>query len=164
MSKVADFIETKRRLTIFQIFYAIIHLIPNRFLDSQNDVAFDYVRSRILPITQQFLNNYYNYHPNYSILPQPILPLQPIAKQLYPWTLFEYVHNIKSKSLWLPQHTLIDLIHLPLFGLKQIELTSATSEYINTQVMLQNIDDIINERAASNYGGRVLRYKQVNFN
>ena len=161
ISTVADLLETKRRLTIFQIYYSIAYLIPNQFLIGKNVNAFEHVRSRAMPIIQRLLGNYHQYHPTYAILPQPLLPLQSLSKNLYPWTVHEYLYNVNSKSFSWPQHTLIDVIHLPLTGLKSTELALANAEFITTQVMLQNIDEIIKPKSAMMDNGRLLHQKEV---
>ena len=161
LSLVADLLETKRRLTIFQIYYSIAYLIPNAFLSMKNVAAFEHVRSRFTPIADRFLADFHRYHPVYSILPSPILSIQPLAKRLYPWTTHEYQYNINAKSLWWPQYHLIDLIQLSLTGLKANELAQANTELVGTQVMLQNIDEIIKPKAAIAHASTILRPQEV---
>ncbi|CAF4791856.1 unnamed protein product, partial [Rotaria sp. Silwood1] len=160
LSTIADLLETKRRLTIFQIYYSISYLIPNCFLMSKNQLAFNLVYTHSKPILNQFINNYEHLRPIYSILPNPLLTVQPSAKRFYPWTVHEYQYNINTKRLWWPKYTLIDLIHLCLIGLKSSELALANAELISTHVMLQNIDEIIKQKTAMNNIGTILRHKE----
>lgn len=164
LSMIADLLETKRRLTIFQVYYSISCLIPNCFLFAKNQSAFDLIRSRSLPILTQFTGDFDHFKPLYSILPEPLLTAQTVSKQLYPWTVHEYQYNINAKRLWWPKYTLIDLIHLSLIGLKPQELALANAEFVSTQVMLQNIDEIIKSKTATNNMGTILRQKPVNRN
>ncbi len=164
LSTIADLLETKRRLTIFQIYYSISYLIPNCFLVGKNQSAFDLVRSRSIPILRKFVGDYDRFKPIYSILPDPLLTVQTLAKNLYPWTVYEYEYNIYAKRLWWPKYTLIDLIHLCLIGLKPQELALANAEFVSTQVMLQNIDEIIKPKIARNNMGTILRRKEVDKN
>ena len=161
LSAVADLLETKRRLTIFQIYYAIGYLIPNSFLSAKNATAFDHVRSRSIPLLYRLVNSYDALHPVHAILPQSFLSVQFYTKQLYPWTVHQYRYNINAKSLWFPQHQLNDLIQIPLIGLKGLEVATANAELIRTQVMLQNIDEIIKSKQASAHMSRISRPKEV---
>jgi hypothetical protein len=161
LSIIADLLETKRRLTIYQIYYSISYLIPNCFLSAKNQSAFDLIRSRSLPILRKFLGDYQNFKPIYSILPNPLLTIQKLSKHLYPWTVYEYQYNINAKRLWWPRYTLIDLIHLSLIGLKPHELALANTEYVSTQVMLQNIDEIVKPRILAHNISTVLHEKEV---
>ena len=149
-------------MTIFQIYYSIAHLIPNCFLQARNQSAFDHVRSRSIPILRRFLGDDDRFHSIYSILPTPFFSNQSFAKHLYPWTVHDYQYNIRRKSLWWPQYSLVDLIHLSLTGLKASELTLVNAEYMGTQVMLQNIDEIIKSKVALAQVGKILRRKEVN--
>ncbi|CAF2851426.1 unnamed protein product [Rotaria sp. Silwood2] len=160
LSTIADLLETKRRLSIFQIYYSISCLIPNCFLIGKNQLAFNLIYSRSKPILKQFLNDYDHLRPIYSFLPNPLLNVQTSAKHFYPWTIHEYQYNINTKRLWWPKYTLMDLIHLCLIGLKSSELTMANAELISTHVMLQNIDEIIKQKTAMNNIGTVLRQKE----
>jgi hypothetical protein len=56
---------------------------------------------------------------------------------------------------------LIDLIHLCLIGLTPNELALANSEFVSTQIMLQDIDDIITPTIADNNRKTILRRKEV---
>ncbi|CAF1110580.1 unnamed protein product [Rotaria sordida] len=161
LSKIADLLETKRRLTIFQIYFSISYLIPNYFLNRKNQLAFNLVYSRSKPILKQFISNYDHLRPIYLILPDPLLPAQSSAKRFYPWTVHEYQYNINSRRLWWPKYTLIDLIHVCLIGLKSSELTLANAELISTHVMLQNIDEVIKQRTAMNNIGTILRQNEI---
>ena len=58
-------------------------------------------------------------------------------------------YNINAKRFWWPKYTLIDLIHLCLIGLKPNELALANAEFVSTQIMLQNIDDIVKPKINS---------------
>jgi hypothetical protein len=164
LSTIADLLETKRRLTIFQIYFSISCLIPNCFLVGKNQSAFDLVHSRSLPILTQFVGDYDRFKPLYSFLPNPLLTVQTLAKDLYPWTVYEYQYNINAKRLWWPKYTLTDLIHLCLIGLKPQELALASAEFVSTQVMLQNIDEIIKPKLAASNMETILRRKEVDEN
>ncbi|CAF1098411.1 unnamed protein product [Rotaria magnacalcarata] len=161
LSKIADLLEAKRRLTIFQIYYAISCLIPRCFLVGKQQAAFYLVHSRSKAILKQFTSDYHKLRPIYTILPNPLLPSQALTKRLYPWTVHEYEYNVNSKRLWWPKYDLIDLIHVSLIGLKSPELTLANSELVSMNVMLQNIDEVISRRTAMNQMGTILRRKEV---
>jgi hypothetical protein len=164
LSRIADLLETKRRLTIYQIYFSISYLIPNCFLIARNQSAFDLIRSRSTPILKDFVGDYDRFRPIYSILPNPLLSIQKVAKQLYPWTIYEYQYNINEKRLWWPRYTLADLIHVSLIGLKPQELALANAEYVSTQVMLQNMDEIVKPKTAANNMSTVLHKKEVRNN
>ena len=161
LSTIADLLETKRRLTIYQIYYSISCLIPNCFFSTKNQFAYDLVRSRSIPILHRFVSDFTRYKPLYSILPSPLLPVQRLARDFYPWAVYEHEYNINSKRLWFPKYTISDLIHLSLTGLKAQELTLANAEYVSTQVMLQNIDEILKAKTVAHHLGTVLRKKEV---
>jgi len=61
----------------------------------------------------------------------------------------------------LPKYTLSDPIQLSLIGLKPQELTLANAEIVSTQIMLQNIDEIIRPKMAANNMGTILRRQSV---
>jgi hypothetical protein len=161
LSNVADLLETKRRLTILQSYYSITYLIPNEFLSMKNLPAFEHVHLRSKTIKRYFLVDNEQYRPIYSILPQPLLVNQSLAKHLYPWTVYEHHYNINSKTFWWPQCNLIDPIHVSLTGLKASELIVANTELISTYVMLQNIDDIIRLKLDDNNINELVRRKKV---
>ncbi len=56
---------------------------------------------------------------------------------------------------------MIDLIHLCLIGLKPNELALANAEFVSTQIMLQDIDDIVTPTIAANNTKTILRRKEV---
>lgn len=148
-------------MTIFQIYYAIGYLIPNSFLAGKNSIAFDLVRSRAMPLLYRFVNNYDVFHPIHAILPQSLLSIQFYAKQLYPWTVHQYRYNVNAKSLWFPQYQLNDLIQIPLMCLKGSELATANADLVSTQVMFQNIDEIVKTKQATTHLNRICRAKEV---
>ncbi|UJR22296.1 hypothetical protein I4U23_025354 [Adineta vaga] len=161
LSNVANLLETKRRLTIFQIYFSIGYLIPDCFLKGKNQMAFNNLRSHSLPVLQNFVSDFNRYRPIYSILPEPLLPVQASAKQFYPWTVHEYQYNINAKRLSWPTYALIDLIHLCLIGLKPQELALANTEFISTQVMLKNIEDIVKPKKTNDLATTILRRKEA---
>ncbi|CAF1405872.1 unnamed protein product [Adineta steineri] len=161
LSTIANLLETKRRLTIFQIYFSIAYLIPNCFLKGKNQSAFNIVNSQSQPILKQFIGNYDCYRPVYLFLPNPLLTEQSSAKNFYPWTVYEYRHNINAKRLWWAKYSLIDLIHSCLIGLKPQELALANTEYVSTQIMLQNIDDIVKPKITVNNMKAILRQKEA---
>ena len=164
MSTIADLLEAKRRLTILQIYHSISYTIPNGFLARKNPSAFEHVRSRSQPILRLFLGDYDQFRSIYSVLATPLLTIQPLAKQLYPWTVYERRFNIHATSLWWPEHMLVDLIHVSLVGLKSHELTLANSELISVQVMLQNLDEVLTTKALAANANSILRQKEVREN
>ena len=161
LSKIADLLETKRRVTIFRIYFSVSCLIPNCFLTEKNQSAFDFIYSRSIPILSQFTDDCNHLRPIYSILPDPLLSIQPLAKHLYPWTTHEYQYNINSRRLWWPKYTLSALVHLCLVGLKPQELVLANAEFESTQVTLQNIDEIVKAETVNNQMKIVLRRREV---
>ncbi|CAF1363880.1 unnamed protein product, partial [Adineta ricciae] len=161
LSTIADLLETKRRLTIFQIYFSIGYLIPDCFLKGKNQSAYTAVHSHSLPVLSDFVGDFNRFRPIYSILPEPLLAVQSSAKTFYPWTVHEYSYNITAKRLWWPKYSLIDRIHLCLIGLKPQELALANTEFVSTQIMFQNIEDIVKPKKASDLATTVLRRKKA---
>lgn len=161
LSTIADLLETKRRLVIFQIYYCLSYPIPQCFLVGKNQTAFDLVRSRSSRVLPRLVGDYERYKPLYSILPQPLLPVQNLAKHLYPWTVHQSEYNITAQRLWWPKYHLIDPIHISLIGLKPQELALANTELVSVQVMLQNIDEIIRPKVAANNMHTIVHRKDV---
>lgn len=158
---IADLLETKRRLNIFQVYFTISCLIPNSFLMSKNQTAFNHIYSRSKPILKQFVGDYEHLRPIHVMLPSPLIAVQPYAKRLYPWIVYEYENNVNAKRLWWSRCALMDPINLCLVGLKPQELTQANTELVSVQVMLQNIDDVIRKKTTMNTIGTILRSKPV---
>ena len=149
LSTIADLLETKRRLIIFQIYYSLSYPIPQGFLLGKNQAAFDLVRFRSAPILPQFIGDHDRHKPIHAILPNPLLPVQLLARQLYPWTIHQSEFNINAQRLWWPKYHLIDPIHLSLIGLKPHELAQANADLLSIQTMLQNVDEIIRPKIAT---------------
>lgn len=161
LSTIADLLETKRRLVIFQIYYCLSYPIPQCFLIGKNPIAFDLIRSRSSRVLPRLVSDYERYKPLYSILPQPLLPVQDLSKRLYPWTVHQSEHNITAQRLWWPKYHLIDPIHISLIGLKPQELALANAELVSVGVMLQNIDEIIRAKDATNNMQTIIHRKDI---